>query len=65
MSSKSDKILGSLFFVPFTSHFPPQGEVDITSSLTRKIDPETSKAKKEDLDDPLKLVSVFAHPLKA
>ncbi|KAK8680288.1 hypothetical protein V6N13_109238 [Hibiscus sabdariffa] len=33
------------------------GEVDITSSLTRKIDPGTSKAKKEDLDDPLKLVS--------
>jgi len=39
--------------------------VDITSSLTIKIDPGTSKAKKEDLDDPLKLVAVFALPLKA
>ena len=56
---------GSLFFVPFTSHSTSQGEVDITSGLTRKIDFGTSKAKKEDLDDPLKLVSVFVLPLKA
>lgn len=37
--------------VSLASHFTPQGEVDLTSSLRRKIDPGTSKAKKEDLDD--------------
>lgn len=45
--------------VSLASHFTPQGAVDLTSSLTIKIDPGTSKAKKEDLDDPLKLVAVF------
>lgn len=49
-------------FVPLASHLTQQGEVDITSSLTIKIDPGTSK--KEDRDDPLKLVAVFALPLK-
>ena len=36
--------------VSLASHFTPQGEVDPMSSLTIKIDPGTSKAKKEDLD---------------
>ncbi|KAM7249866.1 hypothetical protein ACFE04_019645 [Oxalis oulophora] len=49
-------------FVPLASHLTQQGEVDITSSLTIKKNPGTSK--KEDLDDPLKLVAVFALPLK-
>lgn len=35
--------------VSLASHFTPQGEVDLTSSLTIKIYPGTSKAKKEDL----------------
>lgn len=40
-----------------------QGEVDITSCLTLKIDPGTSK--KEDIYDLLKLVAVFSLLLKA